>query len=154
MSIKSGSASRACFSLRSPCSRATKRSSLHHTCTRDQSIRSRRGWRAAAARTAEPMEPPVSETCRGRPSDRPLPSRWTNRVATASARAEGSALITTRFSMLKSAMRLLRRGFQELPALGDHSTIQDVRIEATELLRQALAKGAAGQDEVVLGLAG
>ena len=52
-------------------------------------------------------------------------------------------------------MRLLRRAVvQELPALGDHSTIQDVRIEATELLREAFAQCAAGEDEVVLRLAG
>ena len=51
-------------------------------------------------------------------------------------------------------MRLLRRRFQELPALGDHSTIQDVGIEATELLREALAQGAAGEHEVVLRLTG
>ena len=69
MSSASSSASRACFSLRSSSS-ARRRSARRSTRSARATSRRGRGagCRAAAARTAEPIDPPVSETWTRLPS--------------------------------------------------------------------------------------
>ena len=88
--------------------RGTKRSSLHQKCTRDQSIAvaprvSRRGGEHRRAHRPA-GERDVHEARRRRRAWR---RGCRNRAATESARAVGSGLITTRFSVQNSAIRLL-----------------------------------------------
>ena len=142
----SSSASRACFSLRSASSRGDEALVAPpevHARPVDAvapRMRGRGGEHRGAHRAAGERD------VRDAPSARALDdaveeSRGDRLRESGGIGADHDPLLGDELSHASPASRR----FQELPALGDHSTIQDVRIEATELLREALAQGAARQ---------
>src|SRR5690606_29840838 len=115
-------------------------------------------WAAAARRLAMPVLPPVREMCTVRPLAVQLCSLRTSRRPISSATWAGSSLTTTRLSVTHSVgvdILLPRdRRTEQLPALRDDSTIQQVGVHPPQLFGQALAQGPPGEGEVVAGLAG